>query len=232
MSTLQPRKAIDLDPPAPPRPTLALVLALLAVPGSTIAWDLPLGGLWIGLPLALGAIVLGVRARREGAGRGRATAAVILAGLCIAQMAVWSAVSATDASGQPAAGSTMTFKELDRGATFTHIRNTKGSPRSNKQGDVIASVTPLADESGRRIGKSHLACVTTGGARNFMNSQMACTGTLVLPDGTVMGQFVNSLKPTVTGAITGGTGAYANKTGVFVSKHTGYGALITLTFGD
>jgi hypothetical protein len=93
MASQQARAAIDIDPAAPPRPTLALVLAVLAVPGSTLAWDLPAGGLWIGLPLALAAIVLGLRARREGAGKGRSTAAVILAGLCIAQMAVWFAVS-------------------------------------------------------------------------------------------------------------------------------------------
>lgn len=232
MSTLQSREAIDLDPAPPPRPTLALVLALLAVPGSTVAWDLPLGGLWIGLPLALGAIVLGVRARREGSGTRRATAAVILAGLCIAQMAVWSLVSATDASGQPAPAGTLTFKELDRGATFTHVRNTKGPRTSNKQGDVIASVSPMVDESGRRIGKSHLSCVTTVGARDFTKSQMSCIGTLVLRDGTLTGQLVNSLAPTVTGAITGGTGAYANTTGVFVSKHTRYGSLVTVTLAD
>jgi hypothetical protein len=93
MSSQPSRSAIDLAPEAPPRPTLALILALLAVPGSTLAWDLPLGGLWIGLPLAVAAIVLGVGARRRGAGKGRATAAVIVAGLCIAQMAVWTAVS-------------------------------------------------------------------------------------------------------------------------------------------
>jgi hypothetical protein len=93
MSRQQSRAVIELAPAAPPRPTLALILALLAVPGSTVAWDLPSGGLWIGLPLAVAAVVLGLRARREGAGTGRATAAVVLAGLCIAQMVVWTAVS-------------------------------------------------------------------------------------------------------------------------------------------
>jgi hypothetical protein len=78
------------------RPALALILALLAVPGSTVAWDLPPDGLWIGLPLAIAAIVLGLRARREQVGKGPATAAVVLAGLCIAQMAVWILVSALD----------------------------------------------------------------------------------------------------------------------------------------
>ena len=93
MSSQQSRAVIELAPAAPPRPTLALILALLAVPGSTVAWDLPAGGLWIGLPLAVAATVLGLRARREGAGTGRATAAVVLAGLCIAQMVVWTIIS-------------------------------------------------------------------------------------------------------------------------------------------
>ncbi len=71
----------------------ALILGVLAVPGSTIAWDLPLGGLWIGLPLAILAIVLGLRARREGSSPRMATAGILLAGLCILQMAVWTIAS-------------------------------------------------------------------------------------------------------------------------------------------
>jgi hypothetical protein len=80
-------------PDARRRGLVALILALLAVPGSTIAWDLPLGGLWIGLPLAVAAIGIGVQARRERAGA-PAAAAIVIAGLCIAQMAVWILVSA------------------------------------------------------------------------------------------------------------------------------------------
>jgi len=87
------RPAVDIATNKP-RPGLALLLAVLAVPGSTVAWDLPAGGLYIGLPLGIAAIVLGVRARREGVGKGRSTAAVIVAALCIAQMAVWTAVAA------------------------------------------------------------------------------------------------------------------------------------------
>ena len=87
------RPAVDIAADKP-RPGLALLLAVLAVPGSTIAFDLPGGGFYVGLPLAVAAIVLGVRARRRGAGKARATAAVIVAGLCIAQMAIWTAVSA------------------------------------------------------------------------------------------------------------------------------------------
>ena len=85
MSISANRTAVDVAP-ATTRPGLALLLALLAVPGSTWAWDLPLGGLWIGLPLAVAAIALGLRARRAGSGRVMATAAIVIAGLCIAQM--------------------------------------------------------------------------------------------------------------------------------------------------
>jgi hypothetical protein len=87
------RPAVDVAPNRP-RPGPALLLALLAVPGSTIAWELPAGGVWIGLPLAVVAIVYGGRARRAGAGTRMATAAIAIAGLCIAQMAIWTLVSA------------------------------------------------------------------------------------------------------------------------------------------
>ena len=91
MSISADRTAVDVAP-ATTRPGLALLLALLAVPGSTFAWDLPLGGLWIGLPLGIAAIVLGLRAHRAGTGRVMATAAIVIAGLCILQMVVYSIV--------------------------------------------------------------------------------------------------------------------------------------------
>jgi predicted Kef-type K+ transport protein len=92
MSTLD-RPAVDLGPPRA-RPGLALALALLAIPGSTLAWDLPAGGLWIGLPLAVAALVLGIRARRQRVQMGIATAAIAIGTLAIAQMLVYAAVKA------------------------------------------------------------------------------------------------------------------------------------------
>jgi hypothetical protein len=85
------RPAVDVSPDRA-RPGLALVLALLSVPGSTIAWDLPAGGLWIGLPLGIAAIVVGIHARRELSGRpgtGLATAAIVIATLAIGSMAIF-----------------------------------------------------------------------------------------------------------------------------------------------
>ena len=75
----------------PARPVLALVLALLSVPGSMLTWDtLPGGGFVWGLPLAVAAIVLGVHARqRTETGRGKALAAILIAGAMVAIMTVW-----------------------------------------------------------------------------------------------------------------------------------------------
>jgi hypothetical protein len=90
------RPAIVDVGPQRPKPGLAVLLAVLSVPGSTIAWDLPAGGLWIGLPLAIAAIVLGIRARRELAGEARsrtALVAIVLAGLAIGQMVVFVALT-------------------------------------------------------------------------------------------------------------------------------------------
>ena len=69
---------------------LALVLAVLGVPGVTIAWDLPAGGFWIGIPLAVAAIVVGVRARD--ASPRLATAAIVLAAIEILFTATWTAL--------------------------------------------------------------------------------------------------------------------------------------------
>ncbi len=82
---------------ATPIETSAAAPLSVNVPGSTLAWDLPLGGLWIGLPLGLAAIVLGVNARRTlhgERGSGMALAAFIIAGLALGQMVVYSAALA------------------------------------------------------------------------------------------------------------------------------------------
>jgi len=78
----------------PARPVLALVLALLSVPGSMLTWDtLPGGGFVWGLPLAVAAIVLGVHARqRTETGRRKALAAILIAGAMVAIMTVWTIV--------------------------------------------------------------------------------------------------------------------------------------------
>jgi biotin transporter BioY len=88
------RPGIDLTE-RPARPALALLLAILAVPGSTVAWDLPGGGFVFGFPLAIAAVILGVQARRRSqTGQTQALAAILIAGAMLAMMIVWLVVEA------------------------------------------------------------------------------------------------------------------------------------------
>jgi hypothetical protein len=137
----------------------------------------------------------------------------------------------SSASAQAPPGRTLTLTELERGSTFTHIRNTKGAPqRSNLQGDLIVFTNPLADASGKRVGKISVSCTTTTGARNFLKSTMSCSGVVALGDGTLtMQAIVSPRSPTTAGAVTGGTGAYANARGVFVSSEARGGSKDTIT---
>lgn len=91
-------RSVDVGQTTKARPGLALLLAILSVPGTTMVWDLdvPVPGFWIGLPLGVAAIVLARRARQEPIGKGgRAVAmtAIVLAALAIGQMLIWTAVS-------------------------------------------------------------------------------------------------------------------------------------------
>jgi tetrahydromethanopterin S-methyltransferase subunit C len=68
----------------------AFGLALLSMPGSTIAWWLPGGGFVFGFPPAIAAVVLGVQALRRGEpGRGKALTAIAIASVMLTLMAVW-----------------------------------------------------------------------------------------------------------------------------------------------
>jgi hypothetical protein len=82
---------VDLTAGRRTYPGLALALALLSVPGSTATWDtLPGGGFVFGAPLAIAALVLGLQThRRSQAGRGKARAAIVIAGAMLAMMVVW-----------------------------------------------------------------------------------------------------------------------------------------------
>ncbi len=153
--------------------------------------------------------------------------------LCIAiPAAAGAAIVGSGAVAQGPAGGTLTLTELDRGSTFTHIRNTPSKHRrSNVQGDLIVNTRPLADVSGKIVGTLHLDCVTTTGNRSFLKSVITCGAVMVLHDGTLTLQATASPGiPTTTGTVTGGTGAYANARGVFVSKETGRNSVDTITF--
>ena len=153
--------------------------------------------------------------------------------LCIAiPVATAGVIFGSGAAAQGPAAGTLTLTELERGSTFTHIRNTPSkNPRSNSQGDLIVFTNPVADASGQVVGRLHVDCVTTTGSRDFSKSVLTCGAVMVLRDGTLTVQATSSPGiPTTTGAVTGGTGAYANARGVYVSKQTGRTSIDTITF--
>ncbi|HTN24418.1 MAG TPA: dirigent protein [Solirubrobacteraceae bacterium] len=231
------RPTIDLDPPAAARPGLALVLALLSVPGVVITWDLvPGGGFTTGVPLGIAAIVLGLqaRARLGGApGTRMALSAIIVAGLAVLSVVFFMIAGSpdSDAQAQAPAGQTIVLKELEQGSTFKHVRNTKThNQRSIALGDLIVFTNPLTDASGARLGRLHASCVTTVGNASFLKGVLACSGVLALRDGSLMLQTTTSPGvPTTTGAVVGGTGAYAGARGVLVSKESKTGSDDTIT---
>jgi hypothetical protein len=160
----------------------------------------------------------------------RLIAVLALPALAAGAVAIGSGVS----SAQGPAPRTLDLTEREKGGTFTHIRNTKpASRRANSTGDVLVFTNPMADSSGKVVGKVSAVCTTTTGARNFVQSVVTCNGVLVLPDGTLTLQANISLdSPTTTGAVTGGTGAYANARGVLVSKRGTNGTQDTITLAN
>lgn len=93
MESTASRRPIDVAAPQT-RPGLALALALLSVPLSTLTWDtLPGGGFVWGCPVAIAAVLLGVQARQDPEGRAKAIAAIVIAGLMLAMVVVWTTVA-------------------------------------------------------------------------------------------------------------------------------------------
>jgi hypothetical protein len=156
-------------------------------------------------------------------------ALAILLGLLAAVLVLRSSASAQDPGTR-----TLTLRETERGGTFTHIRNTKGAKRqSNLAGDVLAFSNPVVDAAGKKIGRTSVSCVTTTGSRNFMKSALTCHGVTQLPDGSLTMQAILAPNdPETTGAVTGGTGAYANARGVFTSTEDASGSQTTITLAD
>jgi len=99
MSTHAARPAVDVAPSAPPRPRLALALALLSVPGVTITWDLSGAAGLAGTAVGIAAIVLGLQARSRLAGEKgtwMATVAVVVASLAVLSVVFFMIAGAPD----------------------------------------------------------------------------------------------------------------------------------------
>ena len=128
----------------------------------------------------------------------------------------------TSASAQAPTGTTITLRELDRGSTFRLVDQ---PPRSRSQrnptlsmGDMLVFSNPLVNASNARIGRLYAACTIAKGG-SFEAAVAVCQGTYRLGDGHIEVQVLARLgQTTVTGAVVGGTGAYANRRGTFSSR--------------
>ncbi|MEA2190828.1 MAG: hypothetical protein QOI73_949 [Solirubrobacteraceae bacterium] len=157
--------------------------------------------------------------------------ALLLLAALAAAVAVAFAVSRSPASAQAPGTTVLTLTELEKGSTFSHIRNTKTKNRqSNLRGDQIVFTNPMADAAGKTVGRLHVECVTTKGSSNFMRSTIACSGVMTLPGGSLTLQaLVSPGVATTAGAITGGTGTYAGARGSFTSVEGRSGSKDTIT---
>ena len=99
MSTSTTGRPVDLAPHPQAKPALALALALISVPGVTIAWDIATAVGLAGTAIAAAAIVLGLQARSrlDGAkGTHMATIAVAIATLALLSVVFFLAVGPPD----------------------------------------------------------------------------------------------------------------------------------------
>jgi hypothetical protein len=99
MSTSTTGTPVDLAPNPDAKPGLALALALISIPGVTIAWDIGVAVGLVGTAIGVTAVVLGLqsRARLSGAkGTTMATAAVVIAGLGLLSVVLFLAIGAPD----------------------------------------------------------------------------------------------------------------------------------------
>ena len=152
--------------------------------------------------------------------------------IALAAAAVTAAAVATPVLAQSSGGAqTITFRELDKGSRFAYVDN---APRNKSHrrpvfsiGDQFVIANPLADASGK-LGELRATCTVTKKApasnAGFGNSHPFCTGAFVLKAGTLFVETVDSGAKTTTGAVVGGTGAYAGARGTFTSTNTKTGS--------
>jgi Dirigent-like protein len=146
---------------------------------------------------------------------------VVLA-ICVCAVVFGSSASAQGAK-------TLTFKELNEGATFAFVDNAptskaKGEP-SASIGDAIVFTNPLTDRAGKRVGRLYVHCTAVVAAPQANKAAFTCEGIMVVDGGTLYVQaFLSHAGATAHGAVTGGTGAYANARGTLISRPTKAGA--------
>ncbi len=149
--------------------------------------------------------------------------------------AVMAAAIAVPATAQSPPGTyTIKFKELNKGSSFRFLDNPPRA-RSRSQptvsaGDEFIISTPIASDTGVRLGHLRATCTITADSKNPDRAASVCTGGFSLRYGTLFAMVAQSGNTNSTsGAIVGGTGVYAGARGTFVSHNTKSGSNDTVT---
>lgn len=129
---------------------------------------------------------------------------------------------------------TVTFQELDKGATSHFVDNFPKTTldqgvASFSPGDMLLLTNPLAMQ-GKVVGKIRVACTATsaGNTEKPAGAGFNCSAIARIPGGSLV--LVAELgEGIVEGAVTGGTGAYAGATGTFVSRKGKASSTTTVT---
>lgn len=160
----------------------------------------------------------------------RLATAVALAAPLIALASVGTAAAAQ--------GTTLTFKESEKGSTFTFVDNAPtskkmhGFPTKISPGDEIITTNPLT-EGGKTIGKLRARCTATAAASTntqeaFAAAHFICEGVFSLGGGSIFGN-ARIVKGGTEGVVSGGTGKYAGASGTILSKEGKGGSTTTIT---
>jgi hypothetical protein len=89
-------------------------------------------------------------------------------------------------------------------------------------GSGFAISIPLQDSSKKNVGEINATCIGTKPSKG-QTLQGTCSGTALVPGGTLALNVGGAIGDNITGAITGGTGKYEGASGTFTSKQTGGG---------
>ena len=140
---------------------------------------------------------------------------------------------AAPAGAQGPAAQTLTFKEINKGSSFSFVDNPPRAPHRNgfptrvSPGDLFVVSEPLRDSASRPYGRLRATCtVDRPGTGNDLHG--VCFGVFSLPSGQLWASATTGPRLT-SGAIVAGTGGFASMHGSFVSRTTKTGADDTVT---
>src|SRR4051812_26962508 len=148
--------------------------------------------------------------------------------IAIAAVAVFAIVASSGA--QAPGPQTLVLKEQSKGSKFTFVDAARPfSKKRPSMGDYFVFTSPVSDAAGARQGELEVQCTITKASKKVSQEVDLCQGVVNLKTGDIfLSARVKGEGTNVTGAVTGGTGAYANARGTFTS--IGDPATDTLTF--